>query len=133
MFTVTGAGLASSTSRALQTSRTGDSGSTRLYAKTGLLIRAGATFQLSVPVRVAGRFAIGWGSPAVPTHRLLVTGCRPPAGEHGQWLAYAGGYFVHHVMCAPLRVAAAGRTRQVRIGIGAPCPGQRPPPQPSET
>lgn len=124
---------ASSTSPALQTARTGDAGSTRLYAKTGLLIRAGATFQLSVPVRVAGRFAIGWGNPAVPTHGLLVAGCRPPGGEHGQWLAYAGGYFVHHVMCALLRVAAAGRTRQVRIGIGAPCPGQRPPPQPSET
>jgi hypothetical protein len=115
--------------QALQTSRTGDSGPQRLFAKTGLVIRAGTTFDLVVPGGTT--LGIGWGSaPTTPSRRLHVPAC-PSAGGAG-WLAYAGGYWTDRPACVALIVVAGGRQQQVRIGLGTPCPGQRPPAQPSE-
>lgn len=110
---------------ALVTSRSGDgNGPLRLFAKTGLLIKPGTTFQLIVPARFTSRLSIGWGAPGTPSHRLLVGNC---PGTGGGWLAYAGGYWIDHPACVPLIVRAGGRQQQVRIGVGTACPGQRPP------
>src|SRR5258708_4464405 len=47
---------------ALQTSLSGDgSRAPRLFAKTGLVIRPGTTFELIVPAPFAKRLSIGWG------------------------------------------------------------------------
>jgi hypothetical protein len=116
-------------SRALQTSRTG--AGSRLFAKTGLSVRAGARFQLIVPTRLRSRLSIGWGN-AGEGHvgsTIAVAGCQAP---HHQWIDFAGGYWVTRPMCAALTVAAEGRRRRVQIGIGKACPGQLPPPQPSQ-
>ncbi len=114
---------------ALQTSRSGSAGSQRLFAKTGLVIKAGTTFDLVVPDGTS--LGIGWGSgPTTPSRRLHISAC-PSAGGDG-WLAYAGGYWTNRPACVPLIVAAGGRQQQVRIGLGTPCPGQRPPEQPSD-
>jgi len=51
------------------------------------------------------------------------------AGAH--WLVFPGGYWVHRPLCLPLLVTAHGETERVRIGVGAACPGQEPPPEPS--
>jgi hypothetical protein len=128
---------------ALQTALSGERDpAARLFAKQGLLIRTGVSFEIVVPDEVASRFAIGWGSPARRTRDLVVGGC--PSGscaaDHGSaicdsssaWLAYPGGYWVQQVGCLPLLVRAAGREQRALIGVGAPCPGQRLPPAPTQ-
>jgi hypothetical protein len=115
---------------ALQTARTGSADhAVRLFAKWGLRIRTGATFTLVVPRRLARVASIGWGPSVTPTRTLTVRSCR--AG-HARWLAYAGGYFVRHTICLPLVVRTDGRRSVVHIGIGVGCPGQRPPPEPTQ-
>jgi hypothetical protein len=108
---------------ALGTSPSGNgSGPLRLFAKTGLLIKPGATFELIVPAPFTSRLSIGWGSPGIPSHRVLVDNC---ADIGGAWLAYAGGYWIDHPACVPVIVRAGGKQQQVHIGVGAACPGQR--------
>jgi hypothetical protein len=116
--------------QALQTSLSGDgNGPLRLFAKTGLLIRPGATFELIVPGGFTSRLSIGWGAPGTPSHRVLVGNC---ASAGGGWLAYAGGYWIDHPACVPIIVRAGGEQQEVHIGIGTACPGQRPPQEPSQ-
>jgi hypothetical protein len=115
---------------ALQTSLSGEPDrSARLFAKQGLEIKIGAAFEIVVPDEVANRFSIGWGSPGRRTRHLVVPGC----DGSPDWLAYAGGYWAQQVGCMPLLVTAGGQEQRVLIGVGAPCPGQRPPPQPTQT
>ena len=122
------------TARALQANRTGDPGGRR-FAKDGLFIRRGASFDLIVPDDWRGRLSINWGSPGTATDHLRVPGCRPtrtvnPIHEQDAWLVYAGGYTVSEPACVSL-VVKAGQTEQtVRIGVGAACPGQAEPPPP---
>lgn len=123
---------ASSGSRALQTGRARARGVDRLFAKAGLVVRVGKAFELAVPADAEDSLGIGWGDTnGAVTTRLRVEGCRPGADDDAQWLAFAGGYHVDEVMCAPLLVKTGGRHRRVSIGIGAPCPGQKPPARPS--
>jgi hypothetical protein len=109
---------------ALGTSLTGSGNDAhRLFAKWGLTIRAGRTFSLLIPSRLTQVASIGWGSSARPVVRLTVPGCQ---SGRARWLSYAGGYWVRRPLCLPLRVVVQGRTRTVRIGVGAACPGQAP-------
>jgi len=118
---------------ALQTALTGDQPSSpRLFAKTGLLIKAGTDFQIVVPARAGDRLGIGWGSAATPSQAVVVHHCADE-GLPGRWLAYAGGYWLDHPACVTLQVQTADRRQSVDIGLGTACPGQRPPPQPSAT
>ncbi len=122
------------TRRALQTAFTGSHDpAARLFAKWGLVIRAGTDFQLVVPRQLRGRASIGWGN-ADEGHvgdTIVVHGCR--GRQRGEWLDFAGGYWVRSPICLPLTVAADGRRRQLSIGIGKGCPGQLPPPQPTQS
>lgn len=117
---------------ALQTGRTGArSGRSRLFAKTGLVIRSRTSFEISVPTDVAHHVGIGWGGwPSKPSHKLIVSDC-PSAGGSG-WLSYAGGYWVDHPACVPIIVTAGAHQRRVHVGLGTPCPGQSPPDGPSD-
>ena len=114
--------------------RTGDPGPRR-FTKDGLYVRRGASFDLIVPDDWRDRLTINWGFPGEATHHLRVPGCRPtgtinPIHEQDPWLVYAGGYTVSEPACASL-VVKAGQTQQtVRIGVGAACLGQGPPPPP---
>ncbi len=104
----------------------------RLFAKSGLVIRARARLRLIVPDGLRSRFSIGWGN-AGEGHRgttIVVDACTGPPGA--KWLVYAGGYYVRDPFCASLIVAAHRQRRRVRIGVGKACPGQRPPPQPTQ-
>jgi hypothetical protein len=120
------------TRRALQTVRSGlRDPRARLFAKEGLVIRAGARFRLIVQRRLRDRLSIGWGN-AGEGHRgstIAVDACSGPRGA--KWLAYAGGYFVRDPMCTALIVAANGQRQRVQIGIGKACEGQRPPVKPT--
>ena len=116
---------------ALQTSLSGDgSGAPRLFAKTGLVIRPGTTFELIIPAPFTNRLSLGWGLPGMPSHGVVVNNCPNPGGG---WLAYAGGYWIDHPACVPIIVRAGGEQQTVHIGIGTPCPGQRPPQGPSQS
>jgi hypothetical protein len=117
---------ASPRARALHVSASGyHDPQVRLFAKSGLEVRNGAAFTISVPPRLATVAAIGWSNSATPpTHRLVVPGCRVPEAT---WLAYPGGYWAAYPMCLPLRITVDGRVMVVQIGVGTACPGQDPP------
>ena len=125
------------TGRALQANQSRNSDPlAKLFAKDGLFIRRGASFELLVPEQWRGRLAVGWGSPGLPTTHLRVPGCRPtqrmPSSSRwdltDQWLMYPGGYSVPQVACVSVVVKAGQAEQTVRIGVGAACPGQSPPP-----
>jgi hypothetical protein len=117
---------------ALQTSATsGGDPAVRLYAKTGLVIRAGTTFDLVVPEEAKDMVSLGWGNgPITPSRRVRVS-C-PSRPTPNQWLAYPGGYWLPWPACVPLIVRAGGREKRVHLGLGTPCPGQLPPQGPSD-
>lgn len=115
-------------SRALQTGRDG----ARLFAKSGLWVRNGATFELTIPSALRSRLTMTWGSAGEGNHGAVMTdgGCRV---GHTRWLNYVGGYWVRHQLCATLIVTSGTQRRRVRIGIGTGCPGQRGPHPPSQS
>src|SRR5262245_43678987 len=61
---------------ALGTALTKDSAFPRLFAKTGLLIKEGASFRIIIPAGSGDRIGIGWGSPATPSRTVVVRHCR---------------------------------------------------------
>lgn len=128
------------TGRALQANRSsGSDPSETLFAKDGLFIRRGASFDLVVPAAWRGRLAVGWGSLSKPTSHLHIPGCRPtqrmPSSSRwvlsDDWLVYPGGYSASGVACVSLIVRAGQTEQTVQIGVGASCPGQSPPPAPA--
>jgi hypothetical protein len=127
-YTVLGDAVAMLTSEtsdtALQTSQSGDADPTkRLFAKSGLLVRAGAQARLS-----SDDAWLDWGSNAID-RRLDVGPCE---GDPG-WFAFAGGYLVADPACVAVTVTVDGSDFPYTMGVGAPCPGQQPPPRPSDT
>ena len=113
--------------RALQTARSDlHDPAARLFAKSGLDIRAGARLRLIVPDWLRTRFSIGWGN-AGEGHRgttIVVDACTGPPGA--KWLVYAGGYYVRDPFCVPPTVAAEQQRRRVRIGVGKGVPRAAP-------
>lgn len=131
---------------ALQTFRSGQPDpAARLFSKAGLIVRAGTDFQLVVPRSLATRLSIGCAIAAGRSSRVIVNGCHPypgracgicgrrSAARRPRWLAYPGGYWIPHPACISLLVKTHNRQRRVRIGLGTPCPGQQPPPAPTQT
>lgn len=114
---------------ALQTARTG--GSPRLFAKTGLFAKPGARFTVSVPAPLKHKLDIGWGNPAASlSQEVVVPACRGTAHD---WPSFPGEYWVDHPACVAVIVRAGFRSRSVHVGLGTPCPGQRPPQGPSQS
>lgn len=96
------------------------------FAKTGLGIRSGAEWRLSVAPESAGHLLIGWGSSVVPVASLSSpTGCAAPSP--GAWLWYPGGFWTDQPGCYAVIVESGGRTERLPVGVGSPCEGQQPP------
>lgn len=115
---------------ALGASRDPDPVSPRLtyFAKAGLGIHVGKQWRITVPDQAAGHLLIGWGSPATPSSSIgpPPPTCHLPPSTSG-WLWFPGGFWTDRPGCYPLVVDAGGRTQQISVGIGQPCPGQNPP------
>jgi hypothetical protein len=104
----------------------------RYWAKQGIVVRAGASFEMIVPPQLLGRLSFGWGSPAIRTTHLIVSSCQWTAGPTQQgrrapWLAFAGGYWVRDPACVSIVVKAGPRAQRVQVGVGAPCRGESAP------
>lgn len=89
-----------------------------LFAKHGLVVRAGTPVTISVAPEAATQARIGWGSPGPKGTTIHVPACSSRSG----WLAFAGGYLVRTPTCVPLIVEAGGRQERVGISVGAACP-----------
>jgi hypothetical protein len=88
-----------------------------LFAKHGLVVRAGTSVEITVAPEVADRVRIGWGSPGPEGTTIHVPACQSASG----WLAFAGGYTVRSATCVPLIVRANGRQERVGVSVGAAC------------
>lgn len=115
---------------ALQTASS--QGGLRLFAKTGLWLRAGVELTI-VPAGGWRHRAAAWWGNNVDGEAIAPLPFRGGPCRGSGWLVFPGGFFVSSVGCVPFDVDVAGRTFRVDVGIGAPCAGQRPPPQPSTT
>jgi hypothetical protein len=124
------------TINALQANASGESHpSARLFTKSLIMIRRGASFDLVVPDEWRGRLIIGWARQGRRGSHVRVPGCRPthtlnPIRDTDDWLGYALGFWVSEPACVPLIVRAGQAESTVRVGLGASCPGQGPPPSP---
>lgn len=86
---------ANSAPRALQAGRHEDTDPPSYFAKTGLLVRSGAAFDIEVEnPRTAG---VLWGSMAEYSETISSQGC---PGE--TWIAFAGGFVVEEPTCIRL-------------------------------
>ncbi|GAA4418207.1 hypothetical protein GCM10023169_07530 [Georgenia halophila] len=111
---------AESAPTALQAARREDGPGTGYFAKTGLLIRAGAA--VSLELEEPATASVAWGS-AEPGPSITTEGC-PGNG----WLAFAGGFRVDEPTCVEITVRQGEDQETVRVGAGAACQGQEPPP-----
>lgn len=94
------------------------------FAKTGLVVRPDAAFELEVIEDLVGSVALGWSDAEEATERVIGEPCDSGSG----WVAYAGGFVVAEPRCVELRVTTGGATVAFEVGVGAPCVGQAPAP-----
>jgi hypothetical protein len=95
-----------------------------LFAKTGLLIHAGAAFTITPAPGWRDQAGAWWGNTG---ERSVEPSFHGGPCEGTGWLAFPGGFYVAEPGCVPFDVAVAGTTTRVEIGIGAACHGQQPP------
>ncbi len=99
---------------------------TTFFAKDGLGVTAGTRWRIIVAPESAAHLRIGWGSPAVPALSVRPASTCDVQSSTG-WLWYPGGYWTDHPACYAVIVEVGTRRQRVNVGVGAPCPGQRPP------
>lgn len=94
-------------------------GPTRLFAKWGLLVRTGATADLSLLPGWADRARLAWGDTDVePATTVRVIACP----DDGGWSVFTGGTWVIEPDCVPIRVITAnGEEATAELSIGTPC------------
>ncbi|RAO44946.1 hypothetical protein GAR06_03684 [Micromonospora saelicesensis] len=92
----------------------------RLFAKWGLVVRAGTVVDLRVAPGWQDKARLGWGGTGTPAATVTVHACAP-AGGQAQWMAFVGGTWVAQAACVPLIVTSNGHTDRVHLGIGVPC------------
>ncbi len=92
----------------------------RLAAKTPLLIRRNATFELRVPDSLHDRVALDYGRSG-PSLRTTFGPCE----SETEWLLFTGHVWVADPECITLEVVLPDSTVEAReLGLGAPCGGE---------
>jgi hypothetical protein len=114
-----------SADRALQTSHREENPAPNHFAKTGLAVRSGVAFTIEVDAP-SDTAQLGWGSSGEFGSALATDGC---TGDG--WQVFAGGFLVDEPRCVEVTVRTDGAEETVQIGVGAPCEGQQPPPDPT--
>ena len=90
----------------------------RLAAKTPLLVRRGATFELRVPDSFHDRVALDYGHSG-PSLRTAFGPCE----SETEWLLFTGYVWVADPECITLEVVLPDSTVEApQLGLGAPCP-----------
>ena len=113
-------------SQTLQPNESGDGqGPTRLFAKWGLYVHAGAAVQVRVAPGWEDRARVGWGRAANPVTAVQVEAC-PAVSTSAAWSVFTGGTWVAGPTCVPLVIWSQGRQVHVRLAIGVPCDGDSP-------
>ena len=113
---------------ALPTSRGVDrTGVSVLFAKAPLFIAVNSLISVSVAPEWRGILGLSWQSSLRDVTTLQVHACRGPT----RWLLVYGGFSASRVGCMAVIINNGSGRQRVPIGIGAPCPGQAPPAQPS--
>ena len=92
----------------------------RLFAKWGLVVRAGTVVDLRVAPGWQDKARLGWGGTGTPAATVTVHACAPESGQ-AQWMAFVGGTWVAQAACVPLIVTSNGQNDSVNLGIGVPC------------
>jgi hypothetical protein len=117
-------GVAMPVARVLEAHPTGAAEPTnRLFAKWGLVVRAGTALDLQLLPGWEKRARIRWGSSDAPGVAVHAPACQAPSGT-GQWLHFAGGTWVTEPACVPLAVQSQGHAIDVPLGIGVRCQPQ---------
>lgn len=111
---------------ALQTSHRDENPVPNYFAKTGLVVRSGVAFTIGVNASPETA-QIGWGSPANFGSAISTDGC---SGDG--WIVFAGGFLVNEPHCVEVTVTTGGAEETAQVGVGAPCEGQEPPPEPTD-
>lgn len=98
-----------------------DVGSSRRFAKFGLLIRPQEDFQLHVGPESQYNALIDWGNTVAdrPAGSLAFSGC---PGEPDTWLVYPGGVWLYEPSCTDLVVITAKAAETFSLPVGAECP-----------
>jgi hypothetical protein len=103
----------------------------RYFAKSPLFVRTGErSAKIIVPRTQVGRVAVSWGNTAqrrVATRTFTVG----PCSGANPWVVFPGGFHLAKPACVELIVRVSGQNHRVHMGVGSPCPGQRPPLEPS--
>ena len=92
----------------------------RYFAKSGMVVKSGASVTITVPPAWRTRVAISWGNNVhrvFHTIRIASCGSNPKRGN-----AYAGGFFLSSSSaCVPLVFIVGSRQQKVWFGVGRPC------------
>ncbi|MEU2615419.1 hypothetical protein ABZ570_28165 [Micromonospora sp. NPDC007271] len=108
-------------SQVLQPNESADGrGPTRLFAKWGLYVQAGAAAEVQVAPGWEDRARIGWGPAAKPVTTVQVEAC-PAMSTSAAWSVFTGGTWVAGPACVPLVIRSRGRQVDVRLAIGVVC------------
>lgn len=124
------------TEELLQRGRTGpdnDPGSARSFSKLGLVVRAGAVFQIHVAGDSQANALLHWGNtgPNDPVSSIAVPGCEGtcdslvqpgcPDGEDRDWVVYPGGLWTLEPACVSLIVLTGAERAVVDLPAGERC------------
>lgn len=117
---------AESADRALQTSHREEGPAPNHFAKAGLAVRPGVAFTIEVDAGPETT-QLGWGNTVDFGSAIATPGC-----TGNGWLVFAGGFLVDEPRCVEVAVRTDDAEETARIGVGAACEGQQPPPEPTD-
>lgn len=100
------------------------------FAKSGIAIRVGKRWRLTVPASAAQHLRIGWGSPAGPGSTVLPPHCDHQLRTRTGWIWFPGGYWSDQPGCYPLIADVEGSSHHLQLQLGGASVHRRPMRQP---
>jgi hypothetical protein len=92
------------------------------FVKYGVVVTAGPSVTLSVPLSAQDLYALNFNNPgatvAASKTKLVISPC--PRGD-GRATAWPGGYLVTRPACVPVIVTVNGRSTRVTLSLGRRC------------